>query len=196
MKIEDVFEEVYTGFNINNSRSTNTVEDVYFIQKDSIAYTNIIKDKLIQRRVTSNIRKKYILEGRDIVISLKKPFKVGTCMYNYKDKKIIIPNNFIILRGINRDLYSYIFVANYLENIGIDKFISEHSDLKRDNKDLTVADIKSIELPKIDKDSQMKISKLMNNINERSAIYSTILKNDNEIIKYALNLVIGDKDVK
>ena len=28
MKIDEVFDEVYTGFNINNSRSTNTVEDV------------------------------------------------------------------------------------------------------------------------------------------------------------------------
>jgi len=196
MKIEEVFDEVYTGFNINNSRSTNIVEDVYFIQKDSIAYTNIIKNKLIKKRISSNIRKKYVLEGRDIIISLKKPYKVGTYRYDYKDKKIIIPNNFIILRGINRDLYSYIFVANYLENIGLEKYLKEHQDLKKDNKDLTVADIKSIELPKIDKDSQMKISILMNNINDRSTIYSTILKNDNEIIKYALNLVIGDGNVK
>lgn len=194
MKIEDVFDDVYTGFNIINSRSTNSVEDVYFIQKDSIEYTNIIKNNLIKKKVSSNIKKKYVLEGRDIIISLKKPYKVGTCKYEMKDKKVIIPNNFIILRGINRDLYSYIFVANYLEKIGIDKFIREHSDLKKDNKDLTILDIKSIELPKISKDEQMKISKLMNNINDRSAIYSTILKNDDEIIKYALNLVVGDNN--
>ena len=194
MKIEDVFDDVYTGFNIINSRSTNIVEDVYFIQKDSIEYTNIIKNNLIKKKVSSNIKKKYVLEGRDIIISLKKPYKVGTCRFEMKDKKVIIPNNFIILRGINRDLYSYIFVANYLEKIGIDKFIREHSDLKTDNKDLTISDIKSIELPKISKDEQMKISNLMNNINDRSAIYSTILKNDDEIIRYALNLVVGDNN--
>ena len=194
MKIEDIFDDVYTGFNIINSRSTNIVEDVYFIQKDSIEYTNIIKNNLIKKKVSSNIKKKYVLEGRDIIISLKKPYKVGTCRFEMKDKKVIIPNNFIILRGINRDLYSYIFVANYLEKIGIDKFIREHSDLKTYNKDLTISDIKSIELPKISKDEQMKISNLMNNINDRSAIYSTILKNDDEIIRYALNLVVGDNN--
>lgn len=38
----------------------------------------------------------------------------------------------------------------------------------------------------------MKISELINNINERSSIYSTILENDDFIIKYALEEVIGD----
>ena len=36
-------------------------------------------------------------------------------------KDVVIPNNFIVLRGINMDLYSYIFVSNYLEKIGIEK---------------------------------------------------------------------------
>ena len=49
----------------------------------------------------------------------------------------------------------------------------------------------NIELPNIPKEKQMKISKLMNLINSRSAMYSTILENDDQIIKYALNEVIG-----
>ena len=196
MKISDVFDEVYTGFNINNSSSSSTVEDVYFIQKESIEYTNIIQSKLIKKRISSNIKKKYVLEGRDIIISLKKPYKVGTCNFYPRDKKIIIPNNFIILRGINRDLYSYIFVANYLESIGIEKFVRENNIESKENKDLTVTNIKDIILPSISKDEQMKISKLMNQINERSTIYSNILENDNEIIKYALNLVVGDLNAR
>lgn len=192
MKIEDVFEEIFTGFNINNSTSKEEVDDLYFINKDSIQYTNIINEKLINKKSTSLIKKKYFIQGRDIIISLKKPYKVGTYKF-LSDKKIVIPNNFIILRGINRDLYSYIFVSNYLEKIGIDKYTKKNN---IGNNDLTVADIKNIELPKIKKEDQMKISTLLNKINERSAIYSSILDNDDEIIKYALNLIVGENDAK
>jgi len=192
MLIKEAFEEIFTGFNMTNSIGNDKyVEDIYFIQKDSIQYTNIIEKKLIKKTITSDIKNKYYMQGRDIIVSLKKPYKVGTYRYNTK-KKIIIPNNFIVLRGINRDYYSYIFVANYLEKIGIEKYVKDN----KIEKDLTVEDIKNIELPDIKKQEQMKISELMNLINERSAIYSNILENDDEIIKYALNKVIGDSNDK
>ena len=196
MLIKDAFEEVFTGFNINNARSDDKyVEDLYFIQKDTISYVNIIPNKLIKKRVSYSIKNKYIMKERDIIISLKKPYKVGT--YKYKiDKKVIIPNNFIILRGINMDLYSYIFVSNYLEKIGLEKYSIENKVNERKNKELSLEDILNIDLPDIKKTEQMKISKLMNQINERSAIYSTILENDDQIIKYALNKVIGDNNAK
>ena len=94
------------------------------------------------------------------------------------------------------DKYSYIFVANYLEKIGIEKYVEENKINERSNKELTLLDIKNIELPDISKDEQMKISNLINNINDRSAIYSTILENDDQIIKYALNKVVGDSNDK
>jgi len=192
MLIKEAFEEIFTGFNMTNSIGNEKyVEDIYFIQKDSIQYTNIIVKKLIKKTITSDIKNKYYMQGRDIIVSLKKPYKVGT--YRYENKKnIIIPNNFIVLRGINRDFYSYIFVANYLEKIGIEKYVKDN----KIEKDLTVEDIKNIELPDIKKEEQMKISELMNLINERSAIYSNILENDDEIIKYALNKVVGDSNDK
>lgn len=196
MLIKDAFEEVFTGFNMNNSQSDDKyVKDVYFIQKDTIQYVNIIPSKLIKKRANYNIKNKYIMKDRDIIISLKKPYKVGT--YKYKiDKTVIIPNNFIILRGINMDLYSYIFVSNYLEKIGLEKYYIDNKINERPNKELSLEDILNIELPNIPKEEQMKISNLMNKINERSAIYSTILENDNQIIKYALNKVIGDRNDK
>jgi len=192
MLLKDVFEDMFTGFNLTNSTGNDKyIDEVYFIQKDSIQYTNIISNKLIKRTLACGIKNKYFMQGRDIIISLKKPYKVGTYQYDTK-KKIIIPNNFVVLRGINRDLYSYIFVANYLEKIGIEKYVTEN----KITKDLTVEDIKNIELPNITKEKQMKISELMNLINERSAIYSNILENDDEIIKYALNKVVGDTNDK
>ena len=50
MLVKDVFKEVNTGFNMNNSASSDKyVKDVYFIQKDSIQYVNIIEKKLIKK---------------------------------------------------------------------------------------------------------------------------------------------------
>ena len=199
MLLKDVFEDIFTGYNMTNALGKKEVSlDHYFIQKDSIQYTNIIKEKLIKKRVVNEVKDKYFMRERDIIISLKKPYKVGTYRYLNltRDKTVIIPNNFIVLRGINMDKYSFIFVANYLEKIGIDKYVKENGIDKRSNKELTLLDVKNIELPDIAKEEQMKISKLMNNINDRSAIYNTILENDDQIIKYALNKVVGDNSVR
>ena len=200
MLVKDVFEEIFTGYNMTNSPVNDKYSrDCYFIQKDTIQYTNIMESKLVKKRVMTDIKNKYIMKERDIIISLKKPYKVGTYRHTTifnNDKKVIIPNNFIILRGINMDLYSFIFVSNYLEKIGIEKYIIENKVDERVNKELSLEDVKNITLPDIKKDEQKKISNLMNSINDRSAIYSTILENDDQIIKYALNEVIGENNDK
>lgn len=191
MKIKDVFEDIFTGYNMTNATGSNEPNEIFLIQKDSIQYTNIIKNKLVSKRIATDIKNKYYMQPRDIIISLKKPYKVGT-LRTKTNQKIVIPNNFIILRGINMDLYSFIFVPNYLEKIGIPKFTEENNI----TSELTVENIKNIELPAIPKEKQMKISKLMNDINDRSAIYSNILENDDKIIRYALNEIIGDENAK
>lgn len=200
MLVKEVFKEMFTGLNVNNSvGNAKYAEDAYFIQKDSIQYSNIIEKRLVKKRITFDIKNKYIMQERDIIISLKKPYKVGTYRFNriFNDKKkVIIPNNFIVLRGINMDLYSFIFVANYLEKIGIEKYVIDNKINERVYKELLLDDIANIELPDIPKTEQMKISELMNLINDRSAIYSTILENDEGIIRYALKEVIGDNNDK
>lgn len=197
MLIKDAFKEVFTGFNMNNANSSDKyIKEVYFIQKDSISYTNIIQNKLIKKRITVDIKDKYTMKDRDIIISLKKPYKVGTYRFTNLKEDVVIPNNFIILRGINMDLYSFIFVSNYLEKIGIEKYVIDKKVNERTNKELTLEDVKNIELPDIPKEKQMTISNLMNLINDRSSIYSTILENDDQIIKYALNEVVGDNNAK
>jgi len=189
MLIKDVFTNIFIGFNLNNSVGNKSYsEKIYFIQKDSIAYTNIVEAKLESKNVTTEIKEKFFLQGRDIIISVKKPYKVATYQ-QIPDKKIVIPNNFIILRGINMDHYSYIFVTNYLEKIGIPNFFKETG-----KTELKISDIEDINLPDISKDKQMTISPLVKDINARSAIYSEILENDDEIVKYMLNMVIGDEE--
>lgn len=192
MKVKDVFKEVIAGYNMTNARiNDDCVKDVYTLQKDSIEYTNIIESKLITKRISDDIKEKYYMSDRDIVIYVKKPYKVGTYRFN-KDFDVVIPNNFIILRGINMDLYSFIFVTNYLEKIGIDEYVKEHNITGNLSKEY----ILDIDLPSISKEEQMKISNLINRINERSSIYNTILANDDQIIRYALKEVIGDNNDK
>lgn len=190
MKLKNVFEDIIVGYNFINASVKDEYSKVYkYLQKDSIQYTNIIESQLIERTFTGEVKKKYFVQPRDILIFVKKPYRVGTLSYEIKED-IVIPNNFIVLRGINMDIYSYIFVANYLENIGINKYIEENNI----TGNLTIEDIKNIELPDITKEKQMTISPLLNAINERSAIYTNILDNDKKIINYAIRSIIGEEN--
>lgn len=192
MKIKEIFDEIIVGYNQTNATVDDNYSKIYkTLHKDSIQYTNIITSKLIDKAFSSNIKKKYFVQGRDILIFVKKPYRVGTCIKSDLPE-IVIPNNFIILRGINTEKYSYIFVANYLEKIGIEKYIEDNKFLGN----LKIDNVKEIELPDISKEKQMTISPLLNAINERSAIYSNILDNDDKIINYAINSITGDKNDK
>lgn len=190
VKVRDVFLEIRTGRYFNNTLESNEAMEVYTFKKEALSYSTLVESRLEKRTIYCSIHDKYLMKPRDIIISLKKPYKVGTITYNMK-KNVLIPNNFGILRGINMDLYSYVFVSNYLERIGISKYVSEHNI----TGDLSLEDIKDIDLPDIPKEKQMTISELMKTINERSNIYSNILENDDKIVKYALNKVIGDDNV-
>lgn len=190
MKINDVFGEIRTGKYIDGTITSNESMQIYTFKKEAINYSTLVESKLEYRTIYYKVNDKYLMQPRDIIISLKKPYKVGTITYK-TDKPILIPNNFAILRDINMDYYSFVFVSNYLERIGIEKYVKEHNI----TGDLSLEDIKDIELPNIPKDEQMTISELMKSINERSNIYSKILENDDKIIKYALNKVIGDENV-
>ena len=173
MQIKDVFPEIFTGVNLNigNSKEESTRE-IYTLIKDSIQYTNIIEKKLVKKIVNVDIKDKYKMSDRDIIISLKKPYKVGTFRFIYH-KEIIIPNNFAILRNINRDKYSYIFVANYLERIGINKYIQEHPERK--NEDLSISEI------------------AINYNISRNGVYDQLKRVENSLIDYEAKLKLAYK---
>ena len=190
MKIRDVFSEIIVGYNINNTLVNDKYSKLYkTLQKDSIQYTNVISSKLVEKVFSSDIKDKYFIHGRDILIFVKKPYRVGTYTMD-NNPEIVIPNNFIVLRGINMDYYSYIFVANYLEKIGIKKLVEK----EKIDGNLTITDIIKIDLPDIPKERQMSISSLLQAINRRSAIYSNILANDEKIVIDAIEKVIGDNN--
>ena len=191
MKVSEAFKEVINGYNVNNAIVKNEyAKEFKVLQKDSIQYTNIIKDKLVNKKFSNEIKDKFFLHPRDILIFVKKPYRVGTYPFELNGLEVVIPNNFIILRDINMDYYSYIFVANYLEKIGIAKCVKKNSI----EENLTIKDIKEIDLPDIPKEKQMTISKLLKTVNKRSAIYSSILENDDKIIRYVISEITGEKN--
>ena len=140
MLIKDVFKEIIVGYNLTNSTTKNDYAKRYkTLQKDSIQYTNIIRDKLIEKSFTSEVKDKYFMKPRDILIFVKKPYRVGT--YTYDDNiELVIPNNFIVLRDIDMDKYSYIFVANYLEKVIMEKFKEDNT--KKGN--LSIGEIEDV----------------------------------------------------
>ena len=190
MKLQDAFKEIRTGVNLKSPVLQGEGEKIkcYTFKKNALDYALLQEDKFEELDLYGNIDSKYFMQPRDIIISTKKPYKVATYPYN-KVIKVIIQNNFIILREINMDLYSYVFVTNYLEKIAIEE------NFKDKKSDLSIEDIKSIELPEIPKQKQMNISDLMTKINERGILFSKLLKNDNEIITYAINKIVGVEDV-
>ena len=190
MKLKDVFEEISVGYNVTNAAVKDKYSKIYkILHKESIQYTNVIDSRLSEKAITGKVKKKHLIHQGDLLIFVKKPYRVGTYKYN-PDEEIIIPNNFIVLRGINEDLYSNTFVANYLEKIGIENYV-------KDNEitgNLILSQVEDIDLPDISKEKQMTISILLNAINDRSAMYTNILDNDDTIIKYAIESITGDKN--
>jgi hypothetical protein len=189
MKIENVFKTIKTGLNYKNINNSNGMEKVYTFEKNALSYATLCEGKLKEEIVYFKVDSKYFMKPRDIIISLRSPYEVGTITHT-TNKKILIPNNYAILRDIDMDKYSYIFVTNYLQRIGIAKYV------KKFNKkgSISLEDIKNIDLPDISKEKQMTISNLMESINERSNTYIELLENDNEIMNYLLKKVVGDID--
>lgn len=189
MKLDKVFEEINVGYNITNAVVKDKYAKIYkTLHKDSIQYTNIISSRLVEKAFSDEIKKKYFIQEKDILVFVKKPYRIAICPTSSQD--IIIPNNFIILRGMNEIYYNTIFVANYLEKIGITKYVEEN----HITGNLTLEDIKNINLPDIDIEKQLRIAPLLKAINERSSIYSNILDNDEILIHHAINSIIGDRN--
>lgn len=187
MLLKDAFkEEPFMGYNVAvQPRIEKGSSKRKIIPPDSIQYTIIIPTRLREMSFVKPIKEKYNVQEGDILIYLRKPYRVGVVTHKF-DEEVIVPNNFFLLRGIDDKKYNYIFLANYLEQYGLHQ--------KEYNGNLTIDDIEKIELPDIELNEQEKIVSLLKAINERSSIYSCILDNDSKIIEYALKSIVGDKE--
>lgn len=189
-KIKDVFEEIFLGINLSTCSKVGEMQEVYTFKKENIFYHSIlyndfgynkfrnreryeylVTSSLLKIKVPKNMKEKYFLKYGDIIISLKKPYKVFNDIIFQKDK-IVATNNYVILRKRKSENYYTPFLAYYIENVGIEEFLKENNKM---NSELSIEDIKNIELPDISKKEQ--IHKYF----EITDLIKDILKSENRI---------------
>ena len=197
MKIKDIFQEIFVGVNLNNYSKTDEIEEVYMFKKDNIVFNSILYNNygytkfkkepykylpnkdLIKVKVSKNIKDKYYLKFGDVVISVKKPYKTFNDVI-VKKNKIMVNNNYIILRKIDSDRFYAPYISIYLEMVGIEKYLKTNP--SRINDELSIEDIKNIEIPNISKKKQIdiyfKIKSYMTRIIECNENIQKILRED------------------
>lgn len=170
MKVKDIFSEIFIGVNLNNYKNIDDTQEVYTFKKENIIYNSILyndygynkfkknpykslpNNKLLKINVSKRINEKYFIMFNDIIISIKKLYKVFNDIIT-KREKFLVTNNYIILRGINSDMFYAPFVSYYIENIGIKKYLESNNKI---SNELTIEDIKNIEIPNITLKQQIK----------------------------------------
>ena len=169
MKVKDVFKEIFVGINLSLGSKNGEMQEVYTFNKQNIIHNTILFNEfgynkfkfrekynhlpntnLTKIKVPINIKEKYFLKFGDIVISTKKPYKVFNDII-IKNDRIIATNNFIILREMISEKYYYPYLMYYIEKVGIKKLLNESSKM---NNELSLEDIKNIELPNIPRNQQ------------------------------------------
>ena len=175
------------------STKVNDAMSVKKIIKDSMKSSKFMESRFEDIKLPFQLEDKYFLQKGDIIISLKEPYMAAAVTTEY-ETKVLIPNNYMVLRDIDEDKYNYIFVVNYLNLFGINKLVKKNEKLDI-YSDLTIEDIKKISLPNISLEKQKSVTTLCSAINRRAVYYETIMDNDKKIIEYAMKEVIGDKNV-
>jgi hypothetical protein len=169
-KIKDAFDETFVGINLSTCSNTQKKQEVYTFKKEHIVYNSILYNdfgyeilknterydhlpnkSLSKIAVPENIKEKYYLKYGDIVISLKKPYKVFNDIIIKKDK-VIATNNFAILRGINREKYYAPYLVYYIEKVGIENLLNK---INKKSNELSLEDVRNIELPDIPRAKQI-----------------------------------------
>lgn len=192
LKIKDNFKEIFVGVNLSTCSKNGDMQEVYTFKKEHIIFNSILYNDFGYNRlkyraqyehlpnknfskvkVPKNIKQKYYLTFGDIVISLKKPYKVFEDII-FRNDKIIATNNYVILRGIDRKKHYAPYLAYYIEKIAIENLLKNSN---RINTELSIEDIKNIELPSISKSEQIDKSC------EISALIKTILEAEDQIEK-------------
>ena len=191
MFLSDVFDYIKGGKDPNKKTTMpNELMIVKKIQKNAMQNSKFIPSRFIDEKLPFKLDDKYFLQKEDIIISLKEPYKASA---NSEDLelKVLIPNNYVVLRNIDKKKYNYLFVVNYLNIIGIENLVNN----KYFNADLTIDDVKNISLPDISLYKQESLLSLLDSINERAISYELIKDNDMEIAKHVMKDILGDNNV-
>jgi len=190
MQLKKIFKDIYKGLRIENNSDESIL--AYSIDTKDVDKCVINYNSSEPEEINMNIKDKYILKEGDIIIAnipSTTTAHVGYANHLNTEYPIIIKKNFIVLRNISED-YDPLFVAEYLETIGIKKFYIDN------DKPLSYAmvkeDIEKIEIPNVSIDKQEKCVELLKPLNERDKLYKELLLNDSKIKECLLLEVINN----
>jgi hypothetical protein len=182
MLIKEIFKDIFKGLKLENNSITDSIKAYSFGVRDvENCIINYQRDGII--KVNMRVKDKYFLKEGDVVVAAmpsQSSSHVGYFSKTGDEDKVIINRNFIALRNPIED-YDPEFVAEYLENFGIPELKD-----KKNLEALTIDDIEKIDIPKVSKEEQNELMKLIHPINQRSRYYNRLIKNDIEIKKYMM----------
>ena len=177
-KVKDIFEDIFLGVNLSSLSKKGEKQEVYTLNKDDIIGGSIFMKDIIYHKLDNpdysrttkgiinimlegmdntftklktvsipiSLNRKFFLRSSDVVISIKKPYKVFA--HHFARRSVVVNNNYVVLRGFDKVKYDRWYVAYYLEYIGIGELLNQ-SEFDRVNTELTLEDIKNIDLPDI-----------------------------------------------
>ena len=193
MTLKDIFKDIYKGVRIEVDNRIEPLE-CYLIDTKDVDKCVINYSNSEIKKVKMNIKDKYILKEGDIIIATIPSFStchVGYCHNIDEDVKAIIKKNFVILRNPYNDEYNLEFIAEYLENIGINNYIDN---IKRNKEALTIYDIENINIPKVSREDQERLISIIRPINERCRLYNKLINNDSLIKRIMIEEVIKNEE--
>ena len=187
MLLKEIFKSIYKGLRVESESDTDG-KNYYVVYTKDVGNCVINYSKENIKCINTQIKDKYLLKEGDIIIAAmpsNTTCHVGYCS-STEDNNVIINKNFIILRNPINNNYNLEFIAEYLENIGINNFFKNNRTTK---EALTVPEVEDIEIPNISIEKQNELMSLINPINERIRLYNKLINNDTEIKEYLMNEV-------
>ena len=188
MLLKDIFKDIHKGIAIDKFGRYPEVE-IYGLDSADISDSVISTPKTETEIVKINLPDKHLLHVGDIVIGSVPSSNTSHVAYasSLPEYPVLLKKNIIVLRDLKAE-YNPIFIAEYLENIGIKKLYQNGKLLQ--SSSLTVDLIKEIDIPNIPIEEQDKLVELFKPLNERTKLYKELLENDSYIKKNLLEEVM------
>ena len=191
MRLGEIFKDIYKGLRIEKDNSYDSMM-CYLIDTKDVNKCIINYSSSELQNINMKVNDKYLLKKGDIIIATvpsSSTCHVGYCDSLEDDVKAIIKKNFIVLRNPVSDKYNIEFIAEYLENIGINDYISNRETMGP----LTIFDIERILIPNISREEQDKLISVIRPINERCRLYNKLINNDSLIKQILLKSVVKNE---
>lgn len=194
MKLKEYVDTMFVGF--NTSLYKNKVkcgDNLYKYRQLTIASISsgfIDENNLTSYEKNGEVDSKYFTRIDDIIICSKEPCNV--IMINKEDDEgILIPNNFIVIRDINVDIYYLYNLIKVLKN-QIHDIVNNKKWESENNKMLSKSDLEELELPKLNDKSIEKLSNICTRINNRQYSYKKLIQSDEELIRLLFKKEVSD----